>query len=69
MFLVKLTNNVRQFGMEYFIYLSPAQKHGRLKFTNPVIVPFILYGCGTWCVTLKEGYKLRHFRTGTSGEH
>jgi hypothetical protein len=33
----------------------------RIKIWRPVILPLVFYGCETWCVTLREDYRLRVF--------
>jgi hypothetical protein len=33
----------------------------RIKIYKIIILPVVLYGCGTWSVTLREGHRLRVF--------
>jgi hypothetical protein len=33
----------------------------KVKIYKTVILPFVLYGCGTWSVTLREEHRLRVF--------
>jgi hypothetical protein len=32
-----------------------------------IILPVVLYGCGTWSLTLREGHRLRVFEKGVLG--
>ena len=36
-------------------------KNIRIKIYRTMIVPFVLYGCETWSVTLREEHRLRVF--------
>jgi len=36
-------------------------KHLKIKIYRTVILPVVLYGCETWCLTLQEERKLRVF--------
>ena len=36
-------------------------KNLKIKIYRTVILPFVLYGCETWSLTLREGRKLRVF--------
>jgi hypothetical protein len=33
----------------------------KIKIYKIVILPLVLYGCETWCLTLGEGHRLRVF--------
>jgi len=33
-----------------------------IKIYRTIILPLVLYGCGTWFVTLMEGHRLRVFK-------
>jgi hypothetical protein len=36
-------------------------KNTKIKIYRTVILPFVLYGCETWSVTLREEHRLRVF--------
>jgi hypothetical protein len=36
-------------------------KNKKLKICNIIILPVVVYGCETWCLILREEYKLRVF--------
>jgi hypothetical protein len=33
----------------------------KVKIYKPIILPFVLYECETWSLTLREGHRLRVF--------
>jgi hypothetical protein len=33
----------------------------KVKIYKPIIVPFVLYGCETWSLTMREEHRLRVF--------
>jgi hypothetical protein len=37
------------------------KKKLKIKIYKTVILPFVLYGCKTWCLTLTEEHRLRVF--------
>jgi hypothetical protein len=36
-------------------------KNIKIRIYKTIILPVVLYGCGTWCLTLKEEHRLRVF--------
>jgi hypothetical protein len=40
---------------------SPAVKNGNVTIYKTIILPVVLYGCGTWSLTVREEHKLRVF--------
>jgi hypothetical protein len=40
-----------------------------IKIHKTIILSAVLYGCGTWFVTLREDYSLVGLRTGCGGEY
>ena len=36
-------------------------KNLKVKIYRTIILPFVLYGCETWSLTLREGSRLRMF--------
>jgi hypothetical protein len=36
-------------------------RNGKVKIYKTIILPVVLYGCGTWSLTLREEHKLRVF--------
>jgi hypothetical protein len=38
---------------------SILSKHLKSKIYKTIILPFLLYGCETWCLTLREEHRLR----------
>jgi hypothetical protein len=36
-------------------------KNVKVKIYNTIILPVVLYGCETWCLTVREEHKLRVF--------
>jgi hypothetical protein len=47
-------------GPEPFV-LTPAVKNAKVRIYKTTILPVVLYGCGTWSLTLNEEHKLRVF--------
>jgi hypothetical protein len=44
------------------IFCLPSHiKNIKIKIHETVILPFVLYGCGTWSLTLGEEHRLRVF--------
>jgi hypothetical protein len=43
-------------------------KNIKIKIYTTVILPFILYGCETWSLTLREEHRLRVFENWVTGE-
>ena len=48
------------FGAESFVFQVVIQKF-KIKIYRTIILPFVLYGCETWSLTLREERKLRVF--------
>ena len=48
------------FGAESFIFKFAVQKD-KIKIYRAVILPFVLYGCETWSLTLRDERRLRVF--------
>jgi hypothetical protein len=40
---------------------SQVSQYAVYKCENTIILPVILYGCGTWSLTLREEHRLRMF--------
>jgi hypothetical protein len=49
------------FGAEPSVF-SPAAKNIKVKVYKTIILPVVLYGCGTWSLTVREKSKLRVFQ-------
>jgi len=49
------------FGAESFIFQVAIQKFKHQDIYRTIILPVVLYGCGNWSLTLREGRKLRVF--------
>jgi hypothetical protein len=47
------------FGPDSFVF-PPAIKV-KVKIYKTIILPVVLYGCETWCLTLREEHRLRVF--------
>jgi len=39
-------------------------KNVKIKTYRNIILPVVLYGCGTWSLKLREGHRLRMFENG-----
>jgi len=50
-------------GAETFFFSSPS-KNINIKIYTTVVLPVVLYGCETWCVTLWEEQRLSVFKNG-----
>jgi hypothetical protein len=37
-------------------------KKVKIKINKTIILPVVLYGCDTWCLTLREEHRLRVFK-------
>jgi hypothetical protein len=48
------------FSSESFV-VPPVVGNVKVKIYKIIILPFVLYGCETWSVTLREEYRLRVF--------
>jgi hypothetical protein len=48
------------FSPKFFVFLSYT-KNLKIKMYRTVIFPFVLYGCKTWSLTLRENYRLMVF--------
>jgi hypothetical protein len=46
------------FGAEYYVFRFAEHKYEINKYG---ILPLVLYGCGTWSLTLREEWRLRVF--------
>jgi len=44
-------------------------KNIKIKISRSIILPIVLYGCGTPSLTLREERRLRVFEIGCSGEY
>jgi len=51
------------YGAESFVF-SLLSKHVKLKVHRTIILPFVLYGCETWSLILREECSLRVFENG-----
>jgi hypothetical protein len=51
--------------------LSPSlqPKNIKIKTYNTVILPFVLHGCETWSLTMREEHRLSMLRKGCSGRY
>jgi hypothetical protein len=50
------------FGAESFFLFQVAIKNIKVKIYITIVFTFILYGCGTWSLTLREERTLRLFK-------
>jgi hypothetical protein len=48
------------FGAEYFVFQF-ISKIVKIRIYRTIILPVVLYGCGTWSLTLREECRLRVF--------
>jgi hypothetical protein len=48
------------FGAESFVF-QVAIQNTKVRVYRTVVLPFVLYGCETWSLTLREGQRLRVF--------
>jgi len=48
------------FGSEYFVFQFAIQKYGDLVYRT-VILSFVLYGCETWSLTMREERRMKVF--------
>jgi hypothetical protein len=48
------------FSLKSFVFLPHIEKL-KIKVYKTVILPVVLYGCKTWCLTLREEHQLRCF--------
>jgi hypothetical protein len=44
-----------------FCLLVCCQKNVEIRIYKTIILPVVLYGCGTWSLTLREEHRLRVF--------
>ena len=49
------------FGAESFVFHLAIPKKLKIKIHRTIILLVVLYGCGTWSLTLREEHKLRMF--------
>jgi hypothetical protein len=49
--------------LESFVFQSVVQNIGT-KICGNAIVAVVLYGCKTWCLTLREEHRMRVFEVG-----
>jgi hypothetical protein len=42
------------------------QKNLKIRIYKTIILPVVLYGCETWCLTLREEHRLRVFENRVS---
>jgi hypothetical protein len=54
------------FGAESFVFQSAIQKYSKTYRT--IFWAVVLYGCGTWSLTLSEEHRLRVFENGVLRE-
>ena len=50
------------FDSEPFVFQFAIQKFLKIDIYCNIILPFDLYGCGTWSLTLREECRLREFK-------
>jgi hypothetical protein len=48
------------FGAEYFVFQFAVQKY-EFRMYKTLVLTVVLYGCGTWSLTLREERRLRVF--------
>ena len=48
--------------MRNLLYSSLLDKNIKIKIYRTVILPFVLYGCETWSLALKEEHRLTVFK-------
>jgi hypothetical protein len=48
--------------MQYLLSSSLLLKNLKIRIYRTIILPFVLYGCETWSLTLKEERRLRVFK-------
>ena len=49
------------FRAEYFVFQVAIQKYKDYKIYRIIILPYLLHGCETWSLTMREESKLRVF--------
>jgi hypothetical protein len=48
-------------SVQYLLTSSLLSKNSKIKIYRSIILPFVLHGCETWSVTLREEHRLRVF--------
>jgi hypothetical protein len=59
--VVKFKECLLSFGPKYFVFLSHIKRQLKIKVRKAAVLPFVLYGCETWSLTLREEHGLRVF--------
>jgi len=57
-----MTGNVCFHSVQNLLLSSFVSKNIKIKIYRKVILPFVLYGCETWSLTLREEHGLRVFK-------
>ena len=55
------SGNARYHSVQNLLSSSMLSKNLKIKIYRTIILPFVLYGCETWSLTLREEKKLRVF--------
>jgi hypothetical protein len=55
------SGNACYYSVQNLLYFSVLFKNIKIKIYRTIILPVLLYGCGTWSLTLREESKLRVF--------
>jgi hypothetical protein len=55
------SGNACYYSVQNLLYFSVLSKNIKIKIYRTIILPVVLYGCGTWSLTLREECKLRVF--------
>jgi hypothetical protein len=56
------TGNACYHSVQYLLPSSFLSRNIKIKIYRKVILPFVLYGCETWSLTLREERRLRVFK-------
>jgi hypothetical protein len=58
------SGNACYYSVQNILSSSLLSKNLKIKIYRTVILPFVLYGCETWSLTLREERRLRFFESG-----
>jgi hypothetical protein len=61
--------NAGYHAADTLLYSQTLSKNIHFKIYKTIILPFVLYGCETWFLTLREEYIWGYLRTGCWGEY
>jgi len=58
------SENACYHSVQHILYTSLLPKNLKIKIYRIIILPFVLYGCENWSLTLREECRLRVFENG-----